>query len=301
MMKNNWNSLKKKLMPENAEVRRWSLVNRLVKELNIFGYDEYTELHGLTVYLSGQEAGMLRGLVEPPVFKEDLLKKFREKKIKVTDPFLWEVKMESPPEGAKEIEPGVWLMPCYSSDAEPESEPPATGDSDEKSVEPLPVTTGHDVTPSEPLRAKARVKELVEGTLMKRSYSLDADRQRKFNIGRGEKSGTIDVNHIVVDQACKSISRQHALIDFDPREGFVLQAREGGNPHNNNDTLLHRDDGDIRLTNSRERQPLRDGDIIILGPVGARRGNVALLFEFDKEEERQLQRQGMVEEDPFFI
>ena len=136
--------------------------------------------------------------------------------------------------------------------------------------------------------SKARINIFAKkGSLSDGAYLLDANKQSKYNIGRGALNGFRE-NHIVIEEAEQSpffelnqyVSRSHACIIFSNKYGFCLQVNEGGCRPDNR-TRIIRDEKPIEIENLAPMppEPLLNGDIIELGK------SVLLKFEIITDEE----------------
>ena len=132
-----------------------------------------------------------------------------------------------------------------------------------------------------PIRKKAKISVVNnKGALLRKVYTLDSEKQQRYNIGVGEcpynSGGSFRENHIAIDdnvdspeyQNNKRVSRAHAYIGFCTINGFYLQVEVGGSKvHSGNRTRIFRENGNqiIELDNITLPVPLLDGDIIELG------------------------------------
>ena len=125
--------------------------------------------------------------------------------------------------------------------------------------------------PAEDIPAKAQISIANNsGTLVQHEYLLDADKQRVYQIGRGEKDKMDRENHIVISDDTansmydnnKYVSSAHAQIVFVSGKGFCVQSI-----NDNNRTIVYRYENriaDLRDLHSMS-MPLQDGDRIELG------------------------------------
>ncbi|MBO4646147.1 MAG: hypothetical protein J5642_06490 [Bacteroidales bacterium] len=116
-----------------------------------------------------------------------------------------------------------------------------------------------------------------QGALMEDEYVLAAKallnrRPSAYNIGRGKQVG-YRTNHIAVDENPASpqadnnkyVSRAHAHIGYNAKDGFFLQVDEGGSVDHGNRTRVIRGEDIIDLRTVGQAFPLQDEDLIELG------------------------------------
>jgi hypothetical protein len=121
--------------------------------------------------------------------------------------------------------------------------------------------------------ATAYIKVLV-GEAEKEVYSISSLRG-KINIGREKRAQTADgfmrENHIAFpdnskDESNRSVSRQHAHIEWDPENAaFYLYADEGGIPPSNKMKVRAEGGMPVKLQTTEIGHRLQEGDQIILG------------------------------------
>jgi hypothetical protein len=122
---------------------------------------------------------------------------------------------------------------------------------------------------------RAATLRVLEGEAEKEEYLLEPG-EANITIGREKKvqlpDGFIRINTIAflgdsVQEANRSVSRQHAHIRYDAGLGqFLLFADAGGLPPNNKTKVKGRGDAAaIKLQSSEVPHLLRDGDQVILG------------------------------------
>ncbi|GEO09461.1 FHA domain-containing protein [Segetibacter aerophilus] len=121
--------------------------------------------------------------------------------------------------------------------------------------------------------ATAYIRVLV-GEAEKEVYTISSSRG-KINIGREKRAQTADgfmrENHIAFpdnskDESNRSVSRQHAHIEWDAENAaFYLYADEGGIPPNNKMKVRTEGGVPIKLQTTEIGHRLQEGDQIILG------------------------------------
>jgi hypothetical protein len=112
------------------------------------------------------------------------------------------------------------------------------------------------------------------GEAEKEVYSISSLRG-KINIGREKRAQTADgfmrENHIAFpdnskDESNRSVSRQHAHIEWDPENAaFYLYADEGGIPPSNKMKVRAEGGMPVKLQTTEIGHRLQEGDQIILG------------------------------------
>lgn len=112
------------------------------------------------------------------------------------------------------------------------------------------------------------------GLVKTKGYLIDS-KHTPYNIGRVVKPGSSNrINHIEIIDETSRVSRTHAHIDFDDKDGFFIQKDE--NQEGTNLTVvIRKGDDDFELRGSGIRY-LKDGDIIVL------RNTVRLVFHIIK-------------------
>lgn len=141
----------------------------------------------------------------------------------------------------------------------------------------LQVETNETVKP--PTR-KAKISAVKgKGALVKKSYTLNPEVRKKYNIGIGAlpdmQGKRVRENHIAIDDNTDSpqyennkyVSRTHAHIGFSEKYGFYLQVDIGGSrAHLGSRTQVFRGENTpIEVENIDLPVPLQNGDFIVLG------------------------------------
>ena len=123
---------------------------------------------------------------------------------------------------------------------------------------------------------------LLQGQYELSSETLEKERIKYYNIGRGEypdmEGGSYRHNHIAIDdtnnlETNKFVSRAHARIGYSEIVGFYLQVEYGGSRLSGNRTRIFRGEDKIEVENVEAKEPLQDGDLIELGKA------VVLIFK----------------------
>jgi hypothetical protein len=118
------------------------------------------------------------------------------------------------------------------------------------------------------------VIRVLNGQAEQQEYIINS-RSGKINIGRERKAQTADgfhrENHIAfpdksADESNRSVSRQHAHIEWDPEQGaFIIFADEGGIPPYNKMKVRAEGGTPVKLQTTQIGHRLHDGDQVILG------------------------------------
>jgi hypothetical protein len=205
------------------------------------------EITGTFVVWVSDSQARYQEYVRTDSFKNDLYAELDNRQLNAISKAKIEFKTENPPQEFEKITTGVYIQFLAKN---------------EKIVEnPKDVCT------------KAKITAVKgKGSLMKIKYVLDAEKQLKYNIGRGTGSN----NHIVIkendltnSEINSRVSRQHAKIIFIVGKGFCLQSR-----NETNRTIINRNNRRFDdLTDLNKQVLLQDNDEIELGK------SVCLRFE----------------------
>jgi len=132
----------------------------------------------------------------------------------------------------------------------------------------------------------------IGGSMEKKSYTLNAENRKTWNIGRKEKTelddGTQHTNNIAIKpdkndpdyQINRHVSRRHAVIVFDPNVGYKLKTYRNWDKETMGyklaKTSIRRNGEEKNLDDESKSFSLQNKDKIILND------SVVLCFEFEK-------------------